>query len=814
MERFGGSASVVTMAAPPRRAAGTVTVPLVGADVQFQLRPVLALPCAMAVALAYRYTNVDLSADVAAHTALARWLVVYAGMGAADAARHRVDALDDATLPFGVRSLNDPCGLVALARARKQLPFDVVPCFKALLVAVAVDAGAGTLTTTTLCPPPENGPVAALEVTGGAMLADLARDATTAQGFVRSLNKLLQQSHDGWSTSAVSVVGAAGATHARINAQHYPTLLTSRFGIVMMRMSEGGSSSGGGGGGGITATWCPLLPRHLADAQLSSVVAVAAVLLGGTTTTPRVDEICARLPFLSRSMVTAAMATDGASAASAATDVERIVAHIRLLLREQPKPKPVPLRKPEPAPEPEPEPQPQPETDAESSHRHAAGYDEDDDDDDYDDDAYDGGGAYTPRTDMTEHTQYTEDARRGNNGSPSASDTDSDWGDADDNDGDDDDDDGLSLAAASTTSHAAPWRDLRHDWQDAVLRMRRIESGTSGDTVVVLYFTPAAWAQRARALTAQLDEFCSAYLVLRGPRSTLLLNNDCARVVKVAKLKPRRHDAGFALKVIRGSSEARRSVHAALLMERTWLSGPLLWSLVLMRNDLLWLALCADDATRALVATLWHDHHVRGVPGRRFSDAVSDALIASACDDAASRRGTVANAASWANGAALELVFRCSDSEAHTVQRHVRALGRALSAERKVVNLVIEPARTELVLATCDADDAVHVSDVLARSGADIVVWRASAALQQRAFRFEDVQSWSEEPLFGVVFTPLQLSLVSQIGAAPQRNALTNLLHARAKDMINCAKLGALAVDDADEVARHIECGRTLAKQW
>jgi hypothetical protein len=32
--------------------------------------------------------------------------------------------------------------------------------------------------------------------------------------------------------------------------------------------------------------------------------------------------------------------------------------------------------------------------------------------------------------------------------------------------------------------------------------------------------------------------------------------------------------------------------------------------------------------------------------------------------------------------------------------------------------------------------------------------------------------------------------------------------------MINCAKLGALAVDDADEVARHIECGRTLAKQW
>jgi hypothetical protein len=86
-----------------------------------------------------------------------------------------------------------------------------------------------------------------------------------------------------------------------------------------------------------------------------------------------------------------------------------------------------------------------------------------------------------------------------------------------------------------------------------------------------------------------------------------------------------------------------------------------LWSVVLAREDLLWVAATAPEFARAALQTLLKEHHVPGVTGRRVQDAASCALLREVLQ---APRGTAPRAARWAPGPVAELLFRVDDAAA------------------------------------------------------------------------------------------------------------------------------------------------------
>ena len=383
------------------------------------------------------------------------------------------------------------------------------------------------------------------------------------------------------------------------------------------------------------------------------------------------------------------------------------------------------------------------------------------------------------------------------------------------------------------------WPGLRHDWQNALIKPHRELISDTGGSVCTWYFTPLHWrtAIDDRALVATFFDTYSLIETDKTSSSALLVHtrqSDATRL-QVAKLVPRRkHDGYFLRSIQRGMGLVPpRKVKPALSMRSKWASGPLLWSAVLMRNDVLWLALCASPQLRADVAQLWHYHHVRNARGRRFQDAVGDVFIAAACEDDdvydgahARTRVRVRGAASWSRGAALEMVFRSDDAVARKlVSRLDRALAettskvvmlnaasgesagdRAGGTKKKLVELVTVTARVDEDADAITPERVLRVSD----DGADLILAPLPEDLRSRVFVFDDVHTWSEPLLRGILFTLTQLALVTQLGNAETRNAMSALSRIASKTDVNCHTLSACAEEDAREIHWHINAGRAL----
>jgi hypothetical protein len=383
------------------------------------------------------------------------------------------------------------------------------------------------------------------------------------------------------------------------------------------------------------------------------------------------------------------------------------------------------------------------------------------------------------------------------------------------------------------------WPGLRHDWQLAIIEPRRHFTSDTGGSVCTWYFDPLYWRTTADA-RACLAKFFDTYSLIAndvrvkakanaddvnadgeasGTASTALLvcTRGDAVPLKVAKLLPRRKHDGYFLRSVQRNMgiAAPRKLRSSTTMRSKWASGPLLWSIVFMRSDVLWLALCAPSALRADFAQLWHYHHVRNARGRRFKDAVSDVFVEAVCGahvdadvDADGQRTRVRGAASWSTGAAMEMVFRNDDAAA---RRLVSRLDRALAGtDAKVARL--KTWKRVTVLARYDMDaDALTVSRVLLVSGErDLVVAEPPEDLRSDAIRYNHVRTWSEPLIRGILFTLTQLALVTQIGDAETRNAMAALSHAASRSKVNCYDLHVCKREDAREIRAHMKDGREL----
>lgn len=316
-----------------------------------------------------------------------------------------------------------------------------------------------------------------------------------------------------------------------------------------------------------------------------------------------------------------------------------------------------------------------------------------------------------------------------------------------------------------------------------------------GGTMLGVYYTPEAW----QALQPQLSEVVSFFR-----RTEVLRTADGHTYFATIAHQPDGiplHTATHELTRNGRSYNARQLSRPVAMLASAVGTSQLVqapfWSVVLMREDLLAIAVSdrASYARRALV-DLWA-RHVPGLAGRRFQDEIAVGII-TATVNAKKRR--VSGAAKWAAGAMVELVFGFWDvsstldllddldtflTKARVVQHTAR--GSTVHDELSV-GVETECGATMSTRFLMDGDDLVAVS---------------IPPHECPTVPFDAIAAWTEPLLRGFCITTTQAAVISALGTPTEQAALQYVAHACEPEQINTTTLYTVTAHDKAELLWH-----------
>ena len=314
-----------------------------------------------------------------------------------------------------------------------------------------------------------------------------------------------------------------------------------------------------------------------------------------------------------------------------------------------------------------------------------------------------------------------------------------------------------------------------------------------------LYYVPAVWGQLQPAVQT-LNAFFATHVIVQEracasgacPRWYLVNGAPVGTIDRSAQSK-----AGYVV-----SDMGPDGPVLPLPDARLSVSGQLHWSLMVMREDLMWLAL-QPEPIRQTFGFLW-SRHVRNLAGRRFDDKVAEAVITEAVG------GGLGGAATWIAGVMAEIVFAMDDPRMMEILGALSILDRAIATGEHVVELkggqlVCALPRRNLKLNTVTSLRVVRHFHAEDDGGL------APRAVKPYVARIDELCSWSEPMLRGLCINTTQAAFLTAMGSPADIAAFTTCVDACDSDVANMAAMRALARQDLEDAAWFVHHARATS---
>jgi hypothetical protein len=312
-----------------------------------------------------------------------------------------------------------------------------------------------------------------------------------------------------------------------------------------------------------------------------------------------------------------------------------------------------------------------------------------------------------------------------------------------------------------------------------------------GGSMLSLYYTPEVWTGFQKALQT-VTAFFKRHEVLRtatGQTYFVSTRQDGAFTASCELVKDGTVYVGRSIKGRNGADV----VDDTVIMnptDATKLAEAPYWSVVLMREDLLALAIGganrAGRAAQYALAELW-TRHVQGLDGRRFKDSITHELLQTVLDGKDAR---VLGGARWAPGAMAELVFGFWDVT-ETLD-NLKLLDDFLSTTRVVQHdgATLSSGRV--------GPHGVTVLSQFVVDGDDLVLERNKGTYT--LVRYNEIAAWSEPLLRGLCITTTQACIFDAFGTVSEREALRSIVNACKPEDVNAEMLFMVTLKDKQEL--------------
>lgn len=320
-----------------------------------------------------------------------------------------------------------------------------------------------------------------------------------------------------------------------------------------------------------------------------------------------------------------------------------------------------------------------------------------------------------------------------------------------------------------------------------------------GPSMVVLYYLPKTWLARTSDMQT-LRSFLAKYDLKRGADGqTFVVNNE--RKHCVFELERGAHTGtAYAAKKLDPPVAASEDLQS--------LCGPVFWSVLFMREDLLAILCAPTRRPRELLRTLW-SYHVFNVRGRRFDDTVAQMLV-----DQILTAGSVAdvpNAGSWCRGAMFEILL--PSSAAVAVAPILAELDAALDSYMAVEFIGLDAKKGHTSTYELGVGKAVPGGlqcefKLRASPENTLLPEKCDAGTKISDGRFA---AWSEPLLRGMCFSTTQLALLTDIATPAVRKALHDVVAACNPRDINMKTLGHEVGHDRAEIEKRLSTNKPTA---
>jgi hypothetical protein len=345
--------------------------------------------------------------------------------------------------------------------------------------------------------------------------------------------------------------------------------------------------------------------------------------------------------------------------------------------------------------------------------------------------------------------------------------------------------------------------------------------------MMTILLTPDAWARARRDLGA-VQAFFATHETLRSrrgsPPTTLFVSLDAKEgtYTPVAALVKRPVDDA-AVSVTYASEPVPRALFAEGPLSQDddrfgTITQRLLWSVVFMREDLLWVA--TQPSAKRLFKQLW-DLHVPAVAGRRFKDQRAEPIVEWVLQGALEK---VPKGSTWAPGAVLEMVFndwrtaREAGSPAAVLDA-MEGLMEAEGASCVFVEAPGAPPRIGTKAKTQTGALCVRTSHVglPQEDGSTVFVdnkgrGRGAAAPTTSA---KDITAWSEPFMRGLCLTATQAAVAAAFAGPAVLQSLQRVLDVCNPDLVNMPELAECVRRDKEDLHWFVvDAGAHARQPW
>ncbi len=320
--------------------------------------------------------------------------------------------------------------------------------------------------------------------------------------------------------------------------------------------------------------------------------------------------------------------------------------------------------------------------------------------------------------------------------------------------------------------------------------------------MLTLYYPPAEWAALAEDRRKVLAFFKEFETIRTADGGTYLATTLDDKFLPIAILDKQPHQSTYVTRDVDVHVVASVPCDEAELVRLTYVP---FWSVLLMREDLLWIITMGSNRAKSALAQLWDKFHVRDLHGRKFQDSVSDRILKQTCT---SSRTRIAEGAKWIAGVMVELVFSFDDEE------QVRALLWEIEQGMDTSFVVqYDPAGDDD--SDAEDDDDVHddvlgigkrmvngdveiISRFVPQDNGDLLVVHDdnnSAVIDEH-----QVSAMTETFNRGMNFTTTQAAVLAGVANTSTCNALASLVSHCTPETVNMTELVVAARRDKQEL--------------
>lgn len=291
-----------------------------------------------------------------------------------------------------------------------------------------------------------------------------------------------------------------------------------------------------------------------------------------------------------------------------------------------------------------------------------------------------------------------------------------------------------------------------------------------------LYYIPETFRKLQDDIAAVLS-FFETFDLVKTPSKTLFISRPSTCL---GTLEAHPYEDYFEV------SPSNDAIPDALPLESAL--GKPMWSVILMREDLLAIALSSSSKPRKALAKLW-ELHTRDVVGSRFDDDVSESIVTEVVEKGAD---ALRGAAEWVYGPLMELVFSFEHQDA--------ALGLLQQLQNSTDVFVAEKDGKTFVGYRGVRRGLVTVSKVM-HGDKELFLKDLS---EEQVLRVADLDACSEPPLHGLILSTTQAALFAGAANSDLRAALERLVRHTKSEVVNSQDLIETMEQDIEDLQDYL----------